>query len=49
VEYWHIHDVDRATAEKSLGEIESQIRQLVARLQSSEGEGHQVVRHRPGK
>ncbi|MCB0113539.1 MAG: low molecular weight phosphatase family protein [Caldilineaceae bacterium] len=33
-EYWHIHDLDKASAEVALAEIEDEVRRLVARLSS---------------
>jgi protein-tyrosine phosphatase len=32
VEYWHIHDLDAATADEALPEIEDEIRSLIQRL-----------------
>jgi protein-tyrosine phosphatase len=32
VEYWHVHDLDRATASDGLAEIERQIEALLRRL-----------------
>jgi protein-tyrosine phosphatase len=34
VEYWHVHDLDGATPDKALGEIEVLVRQLVERISS---------------
>ena len=39
VEFWHVHDVDQATAEESLGEIEGHVEQLIKRLQLPEASG----------
>ena len=33
VEYWHIHDLDQASAEDALAQLETQIKDLVARFQ----------------
>jgi protein-tyrosine phosphatase len=33
VEYWHIHDLDRAPAQHALAEIEERVELLIARLQ----------------
>jgi protein-tyrosine phosphatase len=32
VEYWHIHDLDQATADQALTEIEEKVKELLARL-----------------
>jgi protein-tyrosine phosphatase len=32
VEYWHIHDLDRATPEEALGEIHRNVAALVEQL-----------------
>lgn len=32
VEYWHVDDMDRATPEQALAEIEASVRQLIERL-----------------
>lgn len=32
VEYWHVHDLDRASADEALAEIEREIRGLLRRL-----------------
>ncbi|HET6249903.1 MAG TPA: hypothetical protein VFE47_19595 [Tepidisphaeraceae bacterium] len=29
VEYWHVHDLDRASADAALGDIEAKVRELV--------------------
>ncbi len=34
VEYWSVHDLDAATPEQALPEIEEQVRALIARLQN---------------
>lgn len=34
VEYWHVHDLDAATPDQALGEIETLVRQLVERISS---------------
>jgi protein-tyrosine phosphatase len=32
VEYWHVHDLDEATAEQAMPQIEQRVRRLVERL-----------------
>ena len=32
VEYWHVHDLDGATPDHALGEIESLVKQLIERI-----------------
>ena len=34
VEYWHVHDLDGATPDQALGEIEVLVKQLVERISS---------------
>jgi protein-tyrosine phosphatase len=34
IEYWAVHDLDAATPEQALAEIEEQVRALIARLQN---------------
>lgn len=36
--YWHIHDLDQASAEQALGEIESLVRGLVEELAADRGQ-----------
>jgi protein-tyrosine phosphatase len=38
VEYWHVHDLDRATPEQALAEIERNVAALVERLRAQDGE-----------
>lgn len=34
VEYWHVHDLDKATADEALTELEALVKALVARISS---------------
>jgi protein-tyrosine phosphatase len=37
VEYWHVHDLDGASADEALSEIERKVRALIQRLSSRQG------------
>jgi len=39
VTYWHVHDVDQATPEKALAEIEQLVRELIDRLTDEQAGG----------
>ena len=37
VEYWHVHDVDQASSEEALPQIERLVNDLIVRLQENDG------------
>jgi protein-tyrosine-phosphatase len=39
VEYWHVHDLDQATVEEALAELEEKVRELVTRLSEEQRTG----------
>jgi protein-tyrosine phosphatase len=39
IEYWHVHDIDKAHPEQALGEVDTLVRQLIGRLGNSSNVG----------